>query len=146
MDVLQTALSVVARSDPQIVAILGVPRLGQILDLGCPGQNLALQLEAHKDVEVIGQFIRSDPDIGRFDLVDHAVEIVESHTIDPRESRFKLGEEEGPEGKRSPDDVLPQTALALVYGERDSSRERGSVPSRRRALLVETVAHLVQRR
>ena len=146
MDVLQDAEAVVRHLDAEILGVAGVPGLGQVGRGDLAPDQLLLQLEADDHVQPVRDLVGVDPDERRLDAVDGAVEVLCGDLPeDVGESRLQLGVEPPPEGRRAPDDVLPQTALRLVQARGDAAAERCPLERRVDAVLVEAVPALVHR-
>ena len=98
-------------------------------------------------MEVVGRLVRVDPDVGRLDAVDRAVEALLVDVADRFGERLLEGRVEVvPERAAAADDVLPHPALRLVQRRGDAVAERRALERRRDAVLVEPVPALVHRR
>jgi len=62
VNVLQAAFRVGFGTNAEIFLVLIVPNLGDLRDLEIAPDQIALDLEADDDMEVVGEFVRLDPD------------------------------------------------------------------------------------
>ncbi len=62
MNVLQAAFRVVVGANAEILGVFLVPGFRQVDGGQLAGKELAFQLEAHEDVEVVSHLIGFDPD------------------------------------------------------------------------------------
>ncbi len=137
MHVLHHALGIVGRGEPEVIAHLVVPGRRQVGDRQAVFGQGDLEVEAQHDVQVVGRLVGLDPDQRRFDLVDGAVE---GGQIDVGQlfgiEALQAGVEALPERQAAADEVLPESRLRFVNGERRATQERRAVQLGGRALLV----------
>ena len=144
MGVLQHALPVVGHVDAQILLVQPVPLAGQIVGGEGAVEHPLLQLVAHHDVQAVRQLVGLRADQGRLRLVDHAVEIVLRHAVQPGgEVLLQPRVDDGAERPAAADDVLIEAGLALVdaHGHAVAQIAAGQLPAG--VQLVQGVAALV---
>ncbi len=109
MHVLQYAQRVIRHVDAEIFLDLGVPGLGQVLDLQRAVDQRRLDVGAQHHMEIIGQLIRLDPDEAGTAAVDGAVEFLCRHVAELLGiKRLSGGEVDVPEGPGAADMVFPE--------------------------------------
>ena len=145
MHVLKHAEAVVGRLDADERAHALVPGVGQVADREGSAHQRELELEAQEDVQVIGDLVGLDADQRRLDQVGGAHELIERDVVQLHGERLPdLVQMPLPERPRAADHVLPEARLRLVEAERRDVAAERALDGARQALLVETVAGLVQ--
>jgi len=142
VDVLEDALVDVEDLDAEQPQHPGVPRVGQLVDRERALEERRLELEAQRDVEVVGGLVGFRPDQRRRDRVQRPVEAVDLEG--PAEVTVEDRYHPLAEGAAAPHQVLPHAALRLVNAERDGFLEHAGIRPPAHACLVEGVPELVQ--
>ena len=143
MDVLQHAVGVAFGDDAEQRPRFLPPGIGQVVHLQVAVDHAALQREAQQDVQVVGHLVGLDADERRLHGVDRAVEPIQVHVGQSRETRLKLRVEVLPERPPAADQVLPEPRLGLADAERGAGAQRAGGQFRRDAQPVQAVAALV---
>ena len=77
VDVLETAIGVVFRAEPEEFFELIIPGGGDVGDFEFAGEQGAFELETEEDVEIVGGFIGLDADGGVGTTIDGGEEVIE---------------------------------------------------------------------
>src|SRR5207302_8338886 len=140
----EDAAARVRNLEPEVAEDALVERLRQVAHLQPAGEELALELEAEDDVEVVRDLVRVDAGERGPDPVDRAVETFEvdvTELVGKRRLQLVVGP--GPKRPAPADEVLPHATLRLVQPGGGAARERRPDERRRDLPLVEAVPELV---
>ena len=142
--VLQHAVFVVRNVHAKVFLVELVPFRRKILNCKLAGHNALLQLVAHHYVQAVCDFIGLRADKRGLGLVHGLVEFLRRASFHLfREQFAELGENESAERSAAPQDVLVETALALVNAHGHAAVQHRVCQVVRRTRVVERVSAFV---
>ena len=141
--VLQNAVLVVRHVDAEVLLVKSVPFARQVVYLEFAVHHALFQLIAHHDVQAVGDLVGLGADERGLGLVDSTVEFLRRVARERGEKLAELRENEAREGVGAAEQILIETALALVDAHGNAAVEHRVGKLVRAAGIVERVAALV---
>ena len=128
MHILKTPVAIVDRSDTEIGLHARAPSFGEIFYAETPFKQIELEVEAHHNMQIIGDFIGVRANQRAFHLIDRAIESVEPYLSELirkpiLQNRVKVL----PKRAAAADDIFPKPRLALMDSQRAPSPQGGAV-------------------
>ena len=125
MHILQNPVRGPVHGHPEIPKEAGIPGLFQIGRIQLAGDQVAFQIEAHHDVQVILHLVGFGADIARCHAVHAGIEVVGIVDVQPVERVRHAVEQPAGEGAAAADLVLGNPRLRFVHAKRDAAAKRG---------------------